>query len=126
MNQYTTYDAATGRILAHYSSDMTLSFKAPTIAGHYDGASQYVSGGTVTARPAMTLTADKTSITANGTDTATITGFPAGSTLVVDGGAAQALGTLTSETFQATSPGTYTLVFSQFPHLDATLTITAS
>jgi hypothetical protein len=77
------------------------------------------------ARPIMSISLDKTSVVANGTDEATFTGVPVGATVRIDGGETFPM---LNETllFSSDTVGTYKVTFSSWPHVDASFTIEAT
>lgn len=126
---------AEGRILRSVSAppDMLqmqifeneLGLEAP----YADSEVSYILNETVTDRPTQPIVIDKTTLTADGVDTLTITGAVTNSTITV-------LGKFTKnrafsetcsdpETFSTEIPDTYVLTISCFPYLDFTATIEA-
>lgn len=90
MIQYLEYDTSTGRIEANGSADLLIDAQASLNSGksillHLQGSpdTQYVLGGSVVPRPVLAF--DKTSIAADDTDTATLTGLPDPCTVSIDG-----------------------------------------
>lgn len=95
---FVVYDTATGLIKAvgramdakggvSTAWAQTRGTDAVLVGQTADPETQYVdpSSGTLRERPALTLTVDKTTITADGVDTATISGVPAGARYAVLG-----------------------------------------
>jgi hypothetical protein len=127
----TVYETATGRIFGtqdHSREGVTLTVDPAhsVIPGESDGGVDYVdiSGTpTITARSAITATLDKTSITADGVDTATLSGLPTTCTLNIDGDTVAITdGTLA---FTATDPGPYTITIDEVDSLLTRWEVTA-
>jgi capsular polysaccharide biosynthesis protein len=96
-----------------------------------DRDQQYVAGSppTVTARPTPACTLDKTTITANGTDTATLSSIPIGASVTVTDGNGTTTYTATDSTLEITAddPGAITVtVTPAFPYIPLTVTVTAT
>lgn len=99
-----------------------------------DGANQnehYIAGSppAVTARPAPACTLDKSTITANGLDTATLSGIPTGASVRVTDSNGPTDYTVNDGTMEITAdgPGTITIaVTPAFPYKPLTVTVTAS
>jgi hypothetical protein len=134
---YTQYQVSNGQITGSLmysgepgSANANVPGDIASVAGAYNGNTTYIattSGGTPTptARPAMGITLDKTTIIANGTDTATFSGVPSGASVVIDGGAAETITDGTLELSTATA-GTYTFAFTNFPMLPMNFEIIAT
>lgn len=116
--------------------DDTLSLQAQTdetaIEGEANDSTQYISGGVVTARPTLTATWNKTTITANGSDTATFGSTLPNPTTVTVGVPVSATAPeaeqVTTGTFSIATPisGEYTVtVMPPFPYMPVTQVITA-
>jgi hypothetical protein len=93
--------------------------------------SHYIAGSppTVTARPTLPCTLDKTTITANGTDTATLSSIPIGATVAVTDGNGVTTYTATDSTLEITAddPGQISVtVTPAFPYIALTVTVTAT
>jgi hypothetical protein len=91
----------------------------------------YITGTppTVTARPTPACTLDKSTITANGTDTATLSGIPTGASVRVTDSNGATDYTVNDGTLEITAdePGTITItVTPAFPYKPLTVTVTAS
>ena len=93
------------------------------VDGHSDDLIHYVDGGLIVNRPTMPGTLNKTTITADSTDTAIISNLPqpctvtfAGQTYLVEDG---------EFAFTADIPGSYIVEVEAFPHLPATFTVEA-
>lgn len=108
---------------------------APEFAVITDGADDanthdhYISAGVVTARPASPCTIDKTSITANGLDTATISSIPVGTTALVTDANGTVAYTVNDGTLEITAdePGQIAItVAAPFPAKALTVTVTAA
>lgn len=94
-------------------------------------SASYITGtpAVITDRPTPACTLDKTSITANGTDTATISGIPTGSAVRVNDGNGTTDYTVDDGTLEITAdePGTITItVTPAFPYRPLTVTVTAA
>jgi hypothetical protein len=87
------------------------------VVGKSDDRTQYVSGGLIADRPAMSGALDKASITA--AETATLTGPPAATVEIV--GPVNGSGTLDADGIEIGSdvPGIYTVRVQLWPYLDA-------
>jgi hypothetical protein len=122
---YVVHDAAGKIVNAGHCQDHMVAAQAlaPGDVGMetdapYDGRLYYVVASAIVARPAFSLAFDKTSLIANGTDTATLTGLPAGSKVgshpVNDG----------VFTFASFVPGSYSFAIEAFPMQPGSLTLT--
>lgn len=134
------FNRSTGEIVGMpgYSlRPMTSADVAPEYDVIVDGdalASQqyhYIAGSppAVTARPTPASTLDKSTITANGTDAATLSGIPAGSSVRVTDSNGTTDYTVNDGTLEITAddPGTITItVTPAFPYKPLTVTVTAS
>jgi hypothetical protein len=97
------------------------------IDGEFGGTSFYVKENTVTPRPTFTLTADKTSIVADGQDVITISGLPEGECDVQLWGAVNDQWTQTGDIqLTANIPGAYQIRVSQWPYQEQEITFNAS
>lgn len=131
MIEYVTYDTADGRITSFGAVDAELSElqAAWSPIGVAEGAgapdTHYVSGGVVTARPTLSASIDKAAVQADGFDTATITGIPAGWSYEISNGEA---GTTVGGDIELTAleAGTFTLRFTNWPYQDVEYTLIAS
>jgi hypothetical protein len=90
-----------------------------------DDLTQYVVGGAVTDKPAMPVSIDKTTVSADGIDLATISGIPVGALCRV---ASIAEAVVNDGTIELTfdNPGDYEITIIAFPYLDYTVTINAT
>lgn len=93
------------------------------VGGHSDDLIHYVDGGLIVNRPTMPCTINKTTITADSTDTAIISNLPEPCTVTFKGQEYE----VTDGTFGFTAdlPGTYAVKVEAWPHLDATFTVEA-
>jgi len=131
MPDYTFYDKTTGEILkiatcskGAMEYELTQNTNTEVILGHYSDALYYIVSGAVEPRPSMDLSVDKTTITADGTDEATITNIPSGATATCEG---ESLTIDDGElVFTADTVGTYTITFECWPYLDEEVTINAT
>lgn len=92
MNNVTYYDPATGLIIGWHTTGALDALDAAysnyeRIDGLYDGREYRIDLESLTAvpRPALSVSADKASITADGADVLTVTGVPAGAKVTVWG-----------------------------------------
>jgi len=129
VNNYIAYDD-NGKILwvmDNSSIDETqtdMANEVNVMKGTADDATQYVKDGVITDRPSMSLSIGKTTITANGTDEATISNIPSGATATCEG---ESLTIDDGElVFTADTAGTYTITFECWPYLDEEVTINAT
>lgn len=127
---YTSYDPATGRVTGIGDAPMTsLSLGIPgsalLIGAKLDQATEYVDleTGERAERPGLALAVDKDRIIADGADTATIAGVPAGATIVVRGETFTADGG--SVEYSTVQPGLHQLRVFAFPARDEVVTINA-
>jgi len=132
MRTYTQYAARTGEILGVLTlPDRIEEFDRHNVLlldGATDGATQYIVNGVPTARPVQSSAADKQSIKADGSDTATITGIPVPCAVHIDGPVvmqdiAVPDGSLT---FTALVPGAYRIRVEAFPFLPWEVIINAN
>ena len=130
--QYTKIDAATGQIIAWltYSEqidvDLNDSEDFPLIEGHASPTAYYLENEFVE-RPTFTLTADKTSIAADGQDVIAISGLPDGECDVQLWGAVNDQWTQTGDIqLTANIPGWYQIRVSQWPYQEQEITFNAS
>ena len=93
------------------------------VGGHSDDLIHYVDGGLIVNRPTMPCTINKTTITADSTDTAIISNLPEPCTVTFKEQEYE----VTNGTFGFTTdlPGTYAVKVEAWPHLDATFTVEA-
>jgi hypothetical protein len=138
MKAYTVYETATGRVRGFLQADVAPSadwFEPGVVAiesaGEFgdDGAAYYLPAGSLTARPATTCTLDKSTITADGIDTATLSSIPVGATVAVTDGNGITIYTVNDGTLEITAddPGTIkATVTPAFPYKPLTLTVTAT
>ena len=126
---YFIYDTTTGRPLCNAS--------ATELPPFMDAGTQYklgrceqteyvdVATGDLIQKPTMSVTVSKDTVTANGTDKATLTGVPTGAALFIGGTAyGQADGSAIDLTFDL--DGDYRFRASLFPYLDYTVVIHAT
>jgi len=99
----------------------------PYDAGNLSDLEHYVDLNTMTVvpRPDNLSTLDKTTVAADGTDLATISGIPAGSVVRITGQPEQ---TITDGVLELTfdTPGTYKIRIQSFPEKDTEFTIVAT
>lgn len=95
----------------------------------FNAEETYVLNGVLTPRPSFSLALSKSTITANGTDKATLTGVPSGATVTMDrigGGSRSATADGTIVEITATMPGNYVVTVSKWPYKDEVFTIAAT
>ena len=138
MISYTLYVTNTGEIRGYLQADVPPSgdwfepgVSAIESVGEFgdDGSAQYLPGGVLTARPPLSCTLDKATITANGLDTATLSGIPAGSSVRVTDSNGTTDYTVNDGTMEVTAddPGAITItVTPAFPYKPLTITVTAT
>lgn len=128
---YTRYAARTGEILDHVNlpdrQDIFDRHNALLHTGELDGETHYLPNGIPTERPAHAVTADKTTILANGEDIATISGIADPAIVEIAGPASFSPFELTGGVleFSACIPGDYEIRIEAFPVLPAKVTIHA-
>lgn len=94
-----------------------------------DVRTHYISGSDVLVRPSFSLALSKSTIIANGTDKATLTGVPSGATVTMDrigGGSRSAVADGTTVEIAASLPGSYVLTVSKWPYRDEVFTLAAT
>lgn len=138
MKSYTIYIATTGEIRGFLQADVAPFsdwFEPGVVAVESvgelgdDGATHYLPAGTLTARPATSCPLDKTTITANGTDTATLSSIPVGASVTVTDSNGTTTYAATDSTLEITAddPGTITITITPaFPYKPLTVTVTAT
>ncbi|MCW2242274.1 hypothetical protein [Azospirillum canadense] len=126
--QVSPYDAATGRVLGTLTlppSGLPLQ-TVPLYLGVLDSATQYVdpASGEARERPLLDLTVDTTTIRADGSDVATISGIPPGTVVysplgrhVIDDGVLE---------YTTVYPGDHRFVIDAFPAQRQEVTIHAN
>jgi hypothetical protein len=138
MSIYTIYNSTTGLLLRKISTQDVDLANAQVQSGEsiinqdlsFD--TQYISSGSPTTRPTLSLTWNKTTITADGSDSATVASgipnptnyriiVPAGIQSISDG--TITTGTLT---FTADLSGIYTIILDSFPYQTYKQNITAT
>lgn len=131
MYLFTIYDSTSGQILGQYSSSEDIRSAVATalsvsyIDGHYSDVDYYVTGGVATLRPTNAVTLSKTTVTADGVDYVTLSGYPTGCEMSINGNTPFTDGSgPTDITFNAV--GTYTIKLSLFPYLDKEFEVVAS
>ena len=128
MARYTIYDV-NGKIIRRVSCPAFLReaqahLGESIIDGRFDDT-QYIKDGEITKRPAMTTVIDKTTITADTSDKATITKVPKGTKVIIAG---VDQGTCDDGTVEinADFKGAYKVKLVCWPYLDKEITIDAS
>lgn len=118
MPKYTLYETSGGRVLAFGQTTIEADALARPSPGQDvllgvqgQAVAEYVSGGALTARPTASL--DKTTIAADGTDTATLSNLPDPCTVRVNGSAQNVAGGSLSIT--ASKPATYEIEIRDDP-----------
>lgn len=140
MIDFITYNISDGKIIQtgkcqpQLLSAQTTSTGQSVIDGIADLSKSYISGGVVTPRPLFTTSSswNTTSITANGTSTATFgSTIPSGTVATIIANTAKVASitpiTITDGSLNITSNvvGTYDITFSKFPYLDYKVRVTA-
>lgn len=136
MINFYVYDTANGRVLGVGSYDETGDGAAGRALGLgvINPATEYAPGGVKTARPTFnlsTLLLDKSTIIANATDAATISGIPVGTLAQVfkdPQTRPRAAGVISDGNIvlRVDTPGTYRVKLSGFPTQDHTFVVNAT
>ena len=95
----------------------------------FNAEETYVLNGVLTPRPSFSLALSKSTITANGTDKANLTGVPSGAIVTMErsgGGSRSATADGTTVEITATMPGNYVVTVSKWPYRDEVLTVAAT
>jgi hypothetical protein len=138
MSIYTIYNSTTGQLLRKISTQDADLANTQVQAGEsiinqdlsFD--TQYISSGSPTTRPTLSLTWNKTTITANGSDSAIVSSSipnPTNYSIIVPAGIQPITdGTITTGTltFTADLPGIYTIILDSFPYQIYKQNITAT
>jgi hypothetical protein len=108
--RFTVYNPTTGEILRtgqcpEGAADLQAGAGESVLYEASDPFSQYVSGGALTAKQNLSASWDKTQVTADGVDTATLSGLPDPITFHIDGDSYEVVGGTLS--FKASTPGEY-------------------
>jgi hypothetical protein len=126
------YDS-TGKILCVLTASTAELYEANKREGYFyidgfaDSRTSYVVDEALQPRPTFTLTADKTSIAADGQDVITISGLPEGDCQLNLCGPVSDLWTQTGDVeLTVNMAGEYTLRVSQWPYIDQEITFNAS
>lgn len=132
MKNFVVYKTTTGEILrTGRAPDDMLTIQAgageTVIEGTANDATQYVAAGVVTNKPPMGCTINKTTMLANGVDSATISGVPNPTTARVSG-PASSTATVIDGTLQLTFdlPGTYKVALTSINKLPQEFAINAT
>lgn len=131
MQDYIIYHTATGKILQtmntfeEWMDDFILSLPEYSfIIGKCDDLQRfYVNADTLTERPALSYTVSKTTIDADATDIALISGIPSSATICLNGTEQTADGS--DIEFVTDIVGEHTLQIILWPYQDAEVTINA-
>ena len=133
MMRVSEFITESGRIIMNSTFDsesaMDLNRKSGRdfIDGHHDGSKFYVNSNAITPRPTFTLTADKTSIAADGQEIITISGLPDGECQVMLWGSVNDQWTQEGDIqLTANIPGWYQIRVSQWPYQEQEITFNAS
>jgi hypothetical protein len=140
MTVWVVYKTASGQVVGWHSATFDpVDTEHPLPTGcaailaedAVDDSAAYIAGSppAVTARPSPACTLDKSTITANGTDTATLSNIPIGATVAVTDSNDTTTYTINDGTLEITAdePGTITItVTPAFPYKPLTVTVTAS
>ena len=122
MANYTVYKTATGEITKNASCSPSMA-QYQTIAGESyiearsDDLTQYILNDVVTDKPPMPCSLDKTDVTADGVDVATLANVPAGAK-VFSNGVLLGEGDGTDIEIDYDLAGVYPLRIKLFPYLD--------
>ena len=135
MNMHTLIELNTGRIIGNMScpsylfeineADLPSGVGCLWEGGIIDGDIYYYDLiNTIRIRPANPATIDKMTLTANGTDQATISNLPNPTVVKVNGNTCA----VTDGTFEFTIdlPGTYPIIVDSFPYLTKEFEVTAT
>lgn len=128
--EYSRYLFATGEIVQWGKTDEDiLSAYTDTdhgvILGAYDGNLYYVSSGAATSRPANPATLVASTITADGASNSILSGLPVGAVVTLLGQGGTITGAGSTRSLSATDAGTFILLVSAFPYVDAQFEVTA-
>jgi hypothetical protein len=127
MRTYVSYDES-GRIIGiSRLTDESFAIQTKTLIVAPDGYREllhYVENGSLVPRATLNATWSKTTITANGTDTAVLSGLPDPCTVMIDGEAHEITGG--SLEFAASSPGVYRISIDEVQYLPEQWEITAT
>lgn len=131
---YTIYQLSSGLIrCTGFSStltdvaDVVLPSGTGIIEGDFDGVTMYVSAGEVIERPVNPTTINKTSITANGTDSFTLLDYPTGAMVWISGPLNYVnVLSVGNDSFVTTIAGDYTVRVTLPPYLDKEFIVNAS
>jgi hypothetical protein len=128
MKTYISYDSTTGRIDNFYGlTDASLAVQTRDmieVPPNYLQAIHYVEDGVLVPRSTLNATWSKTTITANGVDTAVLSGLPDPCTVMIDGEAHEVTGG--SLEFAASSPGVYRISIDEVQYLPETWEVIAN
>lgn len=128
MKTFTLYNSETGELKGYAFGDTIqcgdLGMIETTTIGNSDLEYVNIKTGLLEHRPQFAISVDKTTIVANNTDTAKITGIPANTVCTYE----EAEHTITDGEidFTAEHAGEYILTFSLWPYIDYSTTITAT
>ena len=135
MADYLLYDPATGKVVSHVSGayDDPANWKPAELEAFLLSAYQmslhnherdfYILGGVLEPRPGMPVSVDKTDITADDVDVATISGVPAGAS--VGDGVESVVADGSDIQFSTDIEGTHEIVIEKFPFKPYTVVINA-
>jgi hypothetical protein len=131
MKRYLLFDSGSGAALQEVVCPESMAelqaregvvvLEAPAWASD---ANAYFDGNAVRQKQPLSLTLAQTTISANGTDEAVISGIPAGTTVEWPDGQIDEV-TDGEARFSVDLPGTYTLIFDAVPYLRQEVTIEA-
>jgi len=129
--EYSRYLIATGEIVQWGKTDEDiLSAYTDTdhgvILGAYDGNLYYVSSGAATSRPANPATLVAATITADGAANSILSGLPTGAVVTLLGQGGTITGSGSTRSLSTAEAGTFVLLVSAFPYLDAQFVVAAS
>lgn len=126
--RYFTEADGNGKIVAWWGTDHSMSGLVE-VGREPDPENDYISGGVLVARPSFSLALSKSTIVADGTDKANLTGVPSGAVVTMErsgGGSRSATADGTTVEITATMPGNYVVTVSKWPYRDGVFGIAAT
>lgn len=123
MIEYSKYNSNTGEITQYGTMQNELfELEESVVIGSYNNTEFYINNGIATLRPVLALS--KTSIAADGIDTATATGLPIPFAVDIDGEEIEINDGVFD--FCHTIPGTYTITPRTFPYQSKPIEVAVS
>lgn len=132
MANVTFYNSSTGEITGNLvCDDSALSVNTSGksyVTGLYNPDTHYISGTTPTVRPSFSLSLSKSTIVANNTDYANLTGVPSGATVKLAriGASKTITADGTTIIIKTPLPGSYTVTVNKFPYLEGVVNLVAT